>query len=74
MTTSANGVVVVMLDQSDLTLHRTSSYHLVTRCGIELAEASVGPWRALVGRTAQFCTGCWGANPPGQAPLFDTER
>jgi hypothetical protein len=58
----------VILDLADTTLHRASSVHLTTQCGITLDHCQVGPLRALVQRSARLCTACWSG---GQGNLFD---
>lgn len=51
---------VAMLDLTDHTLHRPSSVHMVTRCGITLDHCQVGPADVLRTRARQLCTSCWG--------------
>lgn len=59
---------VVMLDRTDLTLHRVSHQLNVTACGISLDKVSVGPLRALLDVSSQLCTSCWA---PASTNLFE---
>jgi hypothetical protein len=53
-----------MLDMEDLTLHRPSHEHLVTRCGISMDHCSVGPEPFLVTRSERLCTSCFNDTNP----------
>ena len=50
---------VGMLDLKDLTLHRPSRAHLVTRCGLLMETCSVGPVGALTDKLRMLCPECW---------------
>lgn len=66
--------VVVMLDDSDATLHACSREHLVTYCGIQLDRATVGPLSALLHRNRQYCTACWSYTPEQGLSLFSPQH
>lgn len=50
---------VVMLDETDLTLHRPSHVHMVTRCGLQMEICQVGPADSLTMRAQHHCPECW---------------
>jgi hypothetical protein len=50
---------VGMLDLEDLTLHRPSRAHLITRCGLQMNQCQVGPVGALTERLRMLCPECW---------------
>jgi hypothetical protein len=56
-------IEVVMLDLSDMTLHKPSHVHQTSQCGLLLDPCSVGPRDALYTKAKQYCPACW---PPGK--------
>jgi hypothetical protein len=50
---------VVMLDLVDMTLHRPSHVHLITACGLQMGECTVGPADALDQVARRLCPECW---------------
>jgi hypothetical protein len=48
-----------MLDSADLILHLPSDRHLVTRCGLLMDHATVGPLANLRRRCSAICTACF---------------
>jgi hypothetical protein len=50
--------MVGLLDLEDYTLHRPSSLHLVTCCGLTLDHASAGPWGVLEDQCRRLCPEC----------------
>jgi hypothetical protein len=51
---------VVMLDLTDLTLHKPSHVHLITACGVPMAECTVGAADMVQQRAQRICPECWG--------------
>ena len=50
--------MVGMLDLTDRTLHLAGTVHLVTRCGVSLENATVGPLWVLEDRADRRCPEC----------------
>lgn len=50
---------VGMVDLGDLTLHRPSHVHLITQCGLQMDDCTVGPVGALSGLMRMVCPECW---------------
>jgi hypothetical protein len=53
---------VVMLDLIDLTLHKPSHVHLISACGLDMPECTVGPADAVTQRARRVCPDCWVLN------------
>lgn len=52
-------VEVVMLDLTDMTLHKPSPVHQTSMCGILLDPCTVGPRPALYTKAKRYCPACW---------------
>ena len=56
---------VVMLDQSDKTLHRPGNMYLKTACGVHLDTVTIGPQALIAERAERRCPDCF---PEGSGP------
>jgi hypothetical protein len=52
-------VEVVMLDLTDMTLHKPSPVHQTSMCGILLDPVTVGPRSVLYTKAERYCPACW---------------
>ena len=55
-------MTVVMLSATRR-LHRPSDQHLVTACGLQLRDVTVGPLEALAAYGVDWCPDCFGGGP-----------